>query len=97
MGGSVGFAQRIGEYFGEGLVVQSMKKNCKTKDALERNQRRHKVVITLNDLELMALDNYCEKHKSMSRASLLREIIMTEIIGEWERNVPMLFTEDEMR
>lgn len=60
-------------------------------------KRTHSVVITLNDLEYQALIKHCERKRTTSRAALLREIIMAEVIRTWERESPMLFSDEEMR
>lgn len=60
-------------------------------------KRQNKVVITLNDRELQALHNYCTQMKIRSRTDLLRRIIMSSIITDWEHRTPMLFDEAEMQ
>lgn len=62
-----------------------------------RLKRQNKVVITLNDRELQALRNYCAQMKVKSRADLLRRIVMSSIITDWEHRAPMLFDEAEMQ
>lgn len=54
-------------------------------------------MITLNDREFQALRNYCAQMKVKSRADLLRRIVMSSIITDWEHRAPMLFDEAEMQ
>ena len=42
-------------------------------------KRTHKLVITLNDYEADAFDNFCKKHKVKSTTKVAREIIINQV------------------
>ncbi|MGM9786610.1 MAG: hypothetical protein ACI3ZS_07215 [Candidatus Cryptobacteroides sp.] len=53
--------------------------------------RRHRQVIYLNDSEMAAIRNYCEKFRVGSKAVLFREAIMEKVLSELDDNHPTLF------
>lgn len=53
--------------------------------------RRHRQVIYLNDSEMAAIDQYCDKFRVGTKAVLFREAIMEKILSELEDNHPTLF------
>ena len=53
--------------------------------------RRHRQVIYLNDSEMAAIAQYCEKFRVGTKAVLFREAIMEKILSELEDNHPTLF------
>jgi len=53
--------------------------------------RRHRQVIYLNDSEMAAIDQFCEKFRVGARAALYREAIMEKILKELDDNHPTLF------
>lgn len=53
--------------------------------------RRHRQVIYLNDLEMAAMERYCEKFGVHAKAALCREAIMEKILSELQDNHPTLF------
>lgn len=61
-----------------------------------RLRRTHKLVITFNDYEAEAFDKYCRKFKIGKNVKIAREIIMTRVLAEMERNYPTLFDKDEL-
>lgn len=60
----------------------------KQKEALVR---RHRQVIYLNDSEMAAIQQYCEKFRVGTKAVLYREAIMEKVLKELDDNHPTLF------
>ena len=60
----------------------------KQKEALVR---RHRQVIYLNDSEMAAIRQYCEKFRVGTKAVLFREAIMEKVLKELDDNHPTLF------
>lgn len=53
--------------------------------------RKHRQVIYLNDSEMAAIAQYCEKFRVGTKAVLFREAIMEKVLSELEDNHPTLF------
>ena len=53
--------------------------------------RRHRQVIYLNDSEMAAINQYCDKFRVGTKAVLFREAIMEKVLSELEDNHPTLF------
>ena len=53
--------------------------------------RRHRQVIYLNDSEMAAIRQYCEKFRVGTKAVLFREAIMEKVLKELDDNHPTLF------
>ncbi len=68
-----------------GVDPEYMKKQ---KEALVR---RHRQVIYLNDSEMAAIRQYCDKFRVGTKAVLFREAIMEKILSELDDNHPTLF------
>ena len=60
----------------------------KQKEALVR---RHRQVIYLNDSEMAAVRQYCEKFRIDTKSVLFRKAIMEKILKELDDNHPTLF------
>ena len=60
----------------------------KQKEALTR---RHRQVIYLNDSEMAAIRQYCDKFRVSTKAVLFREAIMEKVLKELDDNHPILF------
>lgn len=63
-------------------------------------QRRcHRLVITLNEEELTAIDNYCKRYKrgTHTKTRIVRELILSQMMLRYQEDTPMLFSESEMR
>ena len=60
----------------------------KQKEALVR---RHRQIIYLNDSEMAAIRQYCEKFRVGTKAVLFREAIMEKVLKELDDNHPTLF------
>lgn len=78
-------------------VVGKKKKNTtgidpeylkKQKEALVR---RHRQVIYLNDSEMAAIRQYCDRFRVGTKAVLFREAIMEKVLSELDDNHPTLF------
>ena len=60
----------------------------KQKEALVR---RHRQVIYLNDSEMSAIRQYCDKFRVGTKAVLFREAIMEKVLKELDDNHPTFF------
>ena len=53
--------------------------------------RKHRQVIYLNDSEVAAINQYCEKFRVSAKAALYRKAIMEKVLSELDDNHPTLF------
>ena len=53
--------------------------------------RRHRQVIYLNDKEMEAINQYCEKFRVSTKTVLFREAIMEKVLKELDDSHPTLF------
>ena len=53
--------------------------------------RRHRQVIYLNDSEMAAISQYCDKFRVGVKTVLFREAIMEKVLKELDDNHPTLF------
>ena len=53
--------------------------------------RRHRQVIYLNDSEMAAIQQYCDKFRVGTKTVLFRESIMEKVLKELDDNHPTLF------
>ena len=53
--------------------------------------RRHRQVIYLNDSEMAAIDQYCEKFRIGVKTVMFRKAIMEKVLKELNDNPPTLF------
>ena len=53
--------------------------------------RRHRQVIYLNDSEMAAINQYCDKFRVGIKTVLFREAIMEKVLKELDDNHPTLF------
>lgn len=53
--------------------------------------RKHRQVIYLNDSEMAAISQYCDKFRVGTKAVLFREAIMEKVLSELDDNHPTLF------
>ena len=60
----------------------------KQKEALVR---RHRQVIYLNDSEIAAIREYCEKFRVETKSALFRKAVMEKVLKELDENHPTLF------
>ena len=53
--------------------------------------RKHRQVIYLNDREMAAIQQYCDKFRVGTKTVLFREAIMEKVLSELDDNHPTLF------
>lgn len=53
--------------------------------------RRHRQVIYLNDSEMAAISQYCERFRVGVKTVMFREAIMEKVLKELNENPPTLF------
>ena len=53
--------------------------------------RRHRQVIYLNDSEIAAIEQYCDKFRVGTKTVLFREAIMEKVLKELDDSHPTLF------
>lgn len=53
--------------------------------------RKHRQVIYLNDSEMAAIQQYCDKFRVGTKTVLFREAIMEKVLSELDDNHPTLF------
>lgn len=61
----------------------------------EKLKRKHPMRFLFNDLELEAFEKYCKKYKIKNKSKFIRETIITEILGQFDRDYPSLFDNEE--
>lgn len=72
------------------MAVRKKKKN-------ENLKRKNKQSILFNNLELGAINHYCEQFKISNKSQFMREAIITEILKKFDRNYPTLWDEKQLR
>jgi len=70
-----------------------------TKNDLPKiNQKRtHRVTFMLNDAEYKAVERHLHKYKITNKSNWVRRTMLAEIWKKLGEDIPMLFTENEMR
>ncbi len=69
----------------------AVKKPKKTKEDIQKYKRRHRIEIVLNDFEMQAFVNYCQKYKVSNNAKFIREAVMTKVLKKFDEDYPTLF------
>lgn len=59
--------------------------------------RKNKQSFLFNDLEKDALDNYCKKYNIKNKSKFIREVIITNILKQFDKDYPSLFEEFEKK
>jgi len=59
--------------------------------------RKNKQSFLFNDLEKDALDKFCKKYNIKNKSKFMREIIITNILQQFDQDYPSLFEEFENR
>ena len=54
-------------------------------------KRKHTIQFLFNDLELQAFEKYCKKYRIKNKSKFIRESVMTEVLGQFDRDYPSLF------
>lgn len=62
------------------------------KDKLKRTNKVH---FLFNDLELEAFEKYCKKYKIKNKSRFIRETVITQILGRFDRDYPSLFDNED--
>ncbi|MBQ9339531.1 MAG: hypothetical protein IJS13_04270 [Paludibacteraceae bacterium] len=57
----------------------------------KRLPRRHKVMMSLNDSEYNVLQRCCARYNVRNRSRLIREILMKNLLQQFEKDSPTLF------
>lgn len=59
--------------------------------------RQHSIMLKLNDREMKAIQDHCKRYRIENRSRWIRQMIIEEILCCAERDIPLLFPEEEMR
>ncbi len=57
----------------------------------EKLPRKHSIQILLNEKEKKVLDNYCKKYRISNRSKFIRELVVSEILEQLDKDYPSLF------
>ena len=57
----------------------------------QKLKRQHTVQFLFNDLELQAFEKYCKKYRVKNKSKFIRETVMTEVLGQFDKDYPSLF------
>jgi metal-responsive CopG/Arc/MetJ family transcriptional regulator len=57
----------------------------------EKEQRKNRVSIMLNDSEMRALNRFCDQYTVRNRSRLIRETLMRAILKRFDKDNPTLF------
>jgi len=57
----------------------------------DKLKRKHTVQFLFNDLELQAFEKYCKKYRIKNKSKFIRETVMTEVLGQFDKDYPSLF------
>ena len=60
-----------------------------TKD--EKLRRTHRTTVLFNGREQEAINLYCKKYKIRNNSKFMREVIITEILKQFDKDYPTLF------
>ena len=53
--------------------------------------RQNRLTVMLNDSEMRALDNYCERYNIRNRSNFVRTTLMKSILRRFDADSPTLF------
>lgn len=59
-------------------------------------KRKNKKSILFNNLEIKAIDNYCDQFKIKNKSKFMREAIITEVLKKFDENYPSLFENKQL-
>ena len=57
----------------------------------DKEQRKNRVSIMLNDSEMRALNRFCDQYTVKNRSRLIRETLMRAILKRFDKDTPTLF------
>lgn len=63
----------------------------------EKLPRKQNITFLLNDKEKKVLDNYCRKYKISNRSKFIREIVVSTILEQFDKDYPSLFDKIESK
>lgn len=61
----------------------------------QKLKRKHTVQFLFNELELQAFEKYCRKYRIKNKSKFIRETVMTEVLGQFDKDYPSLFDNTE--
>ncbi len=59
--------------------------------------RKNRQTFMFNDLEKDALDKFCKKYNIKNKSKFIREVVITNILEQFDRDYPTLFEEFERK
>ncbi len=59
--------------------------------------RKNRQTFMFNDLEKDALDKFCKKYNIKNKSKFIREVVITNILEQFDRDYPKLFEEFERK
>jgi hypothetical protein len=63
----------------------------------KKMRRTYPQTFLLNELELKAINKYCNKYKINNRSRFIRETVISEILKQFDKDYPRLFNLPEPR
>jgi metal-responsive CopG/Arc/MetJ family transcriptional regulator len=66
------------------------------KDDTKTLKREHPITTLLNEKEFNAITKFCKKYKYKNRSHLIRQMVFTSIIQQYEKDYPTLFDKQVM-
>ena len=70
-----------------------MRRRKHKEDQLKRTNKKE---ILFNNLELEAINTYCERFKVKNKSKFMREAIITEVLKKFDDNYPTLWSDGQM-
>jgi hypothetical protein len=70
-----------------------MRRRKHKEDQLKRTNKKE---ILFNNLELEAINTYCERFKVKNKSKFMREAIITEVLKKFDDNYPTLWNDGQM-
>ncbi|HCS87020.1 MAG TPA: hypothetical protein DIW30_00855 [Bacteroidales bacterium] len=53
--------------------------------------RKNRISVMLNDSEMRALENYCQRYKFRNRSQAIRQLLIKNILQRFDNDTPTLF------
>jgi len=57
----------------------------------DKEQRKNRISIMLNDSEMRALNRFCDQYAVKNRSRLIRETLVRAILKRFDKDTPTLF------
>ncbi len=70
-----------------------MRHRKQKKDNLKRTNKKE---ILFNNLELEAINKYCQQFKVKNKSKFMREAIITEVLRKFDDHYPTLWSDGQM-